>query len=93
MYEFDNWFKFGHEVELLNSCCFFFQMGFWKKMEQHFLYSISRIPRFFFGKFNQKIPNLDKHKKKPLHHFGQDNFDMFVMTNVVFLLIEYGSFD
>jgi hypothetical protein len=83
MYEFDNWFKFGHEVELLNSCCFFFKWGFGRKWN-----NISSLPLIeFLGFFLEnliKIPNLDKHKKKPLHHFGQDIFDMFVMTNVVF---------
>jgi len=65
--------------------------------------SISRIDRlltlqktlyFFTGKFNKKIPNLDRHKKKRFHHFGQVDFDMSVVIKVVFLLDHLiGHFD
>jgi len=45
------------------------------------------------AKSSKKIPNLNKHKKIPFHHFGQVNFDMSTMTRVVFLLAKYGPFD
>jgi len=31
--------------------------------------------------------------KRPLRHLGQVDFNMFVVTKVVFLLVEYAPFD
>jgi hypothetical protein len=40
---------------------------------------------FLTGKYSKKLPILNT-PKRPLHHFGQVDFDMSTMSGVVFFI-------
>jgi hypothetical protein len=39
---------------------------------------------FFIDKFNKKNTQFEQVSKRPFHHFGQIDFDMSIVTRVIF---------